>query len=152
MHGLTIYQHIDAICGDLDSVHKAVQEYYKYKGAHIVHDVNQDTTDVWKAMAHIYALHNTRSEHPIDVAVIGGLEGRADQALSQLHQLYSLRAERPPRAGHLYLITSSSVIFLLERGFNRIYTPIGQDRFTENAGLIPLVCICQLFTCAQKFY
>lgn len=104
-----------------------------------MHDQNQNTTDVWKSMTHMYTLHNTRPEHPIDVAIFGGLEGRADQALSQLHQLYSLRAERPPQAGRVYLITSSSVIFLLERGFNRIHTPVGVDRFTENAGIVPLV-------------
>lgn len=132
-------QNIDAICGDLDSAQQAVQEYYKYKGADIVHDEDQYSTDLWKAMTHMYALHTTVPEHPIDVAIFGGLEGRADQALSQLHQLYSIRTSRPPRAGKVYLITSTSIIFLLETGFNRIHTPVSEDRFTENAGIVPLV-------------
>ena len=40
--------------------------------------------------------------------------------------------------GDLYLITEESVVILLEKGKNRIHTPVGKILFTENVGIIPI--------------
>lgn len=40
--------------------------------------------------------------------------------------------------GDLYLITAESIMFLLEKGKNMIYTPVGAKHFTENIGIIPI--------------
>lgn len=77
--------------------------------------------------------------HRVDVALFGGLGGRADQAFSQLHHLYTLSNEKSsPWDGDIYLITTESIIFLLEKGLNKIYAPLGTHFFTENVGIIPI--------------
>jgi len=75
----------------------------------------------------------------IDIAIFGSLSGRADQAFSQLHQLYLMARDRSSMiAGKAYFITPESIIFLLEVGLNRIHTPVDDAAFTQTIGIIPL--------------
>ena len=76
--------------------------------------------------------------HDLDIAVFGGLGGRADQAFSQLHHLYTIAQGSLSLIGELYLITAESVIFLLKKGQNSIPAPVGTGFFTENVGIIPI--------------
>ena len=114
-------------------------DYYEKKGAEIVEDKDQYATDLMKTLAGLSRIHREKSpDEIIDIAMFSGLEGRADQALSQLHQLYLSSSTKPDGAGDIYLMTSTSVIFLLDRGLHRIHVPVGRALFTENAGIIPL--------------
>lgn len=75
----------------------------------------------------------------LHVAVFGGLGGRADQAFSQLHHLYKIANEIPVKyAGDIYLITADGIMFLLEKGLNKIHAPVEPGYFTENVGIIPI--------------
>lgn len=74
----------------------------------------------------------------MDVAVIGGLCGRADQAFSQLHHLFSASEDSSLLRGDIYLVTPESVIFVLEKGLNIVHTPLSSDLLAENVGIIPL--------------
>jgi thiamine pyrophosphokinase len=75
----------------------------------------------------------------LNIAIFGGLGGRADQAFSQLHHLYKIAVEQPVEyAGDIYLITPESIMFLLEKGMNKIYAPVRPGFFTENVGIIPI--------------
>lgn len=141
----------DAICGDLDSIYDHVKEYYQDKGVHIIHDPNQYSTDFTKCLKYTNKYINEQigddnllpgNQQPKStswaIAVIGGLGGRADQAFSQLHHLYAASADPSLVSGGIYLITPESVIFVLEKGLNRIYTPVSPDLLAENVGIIPL--------------
>ena len=141
----------NAICGDLDSVFDDVKDYYQREGAQIIKDPDQYSTDFTKCLTHISSLPdktlrdklgNTQSPPSkadgLDVAVIGGLGGRADQAFSQLHQLFAASQDLSLVRGNLYLITTESIIFVLEKGLNRIYTPVSSDLLGENVGIVPL--------------
>ncbi|KAL9123746.1 MAG: hypothetical protein Q9217_006853, partial [Psora testacea] len=131
--------HVDFIVGDLDSVEHDVLLYYNERHAKVVEDHDQNSTDLMKSLNYIDAIHlNGMAAKSKDIVIFGGMEGRADQALSQLHQLYLTASATDFRAGSLYLITSTSVIFLLKRGLNRIHTPVGDRLFTKNAGIVPL--------------
>ena len=78
-------------------------------------------------------------EEYLDIAIFGGLGGRADQAFSQLHHLYVSAHEGPTVSkGDLYLITPESIVFLLEEGLNKIQTPLDTGFFKENVGIIPV--------------
>ena len=84
---------------------------------------------------------NETSTEPqqMNIAIFGGLGGRADQAFSQLHHLFKMALERPVKSsGDTYLITADSVIILLDKGLSRIHTPMGPGFFTENVGIIPI--------------
>ena len=129
----------------MDSLCPNVEEHYRNKGVEIVKDPDQYSTDLTKCLKHIGDLSiekNNESGSPhqkrVDVAILGSLGGRADQAFSQLHHLYTCSQNVPSMIGDLYLITAESVMFLLEKGKNRIHTPVGPEHFTENVGIIPI--------------
>ena len=130
------------ICGDMDSIRPEVLDAFNH--IHIVRDDDQYSTDLTKTLRQLGTLHesdfrNAESKYEsTDVAILGGLEGRADQALSQLHQLYASSNDKPGGIGDLYLVTASSVIMLLEKGLNRIRTPVAPGCFTKMAGIVPL--------------
>ena len=134
----------NAICGDLDSLHPEVEEHYRSHGVKIVKDPDQYSTDLTKCLKYIRdRLAETGDEHRspqrgVDVAIFGSLGGRADQAFSQLHHLYTCSQDVPSMIGDLYLLTAESVMFLLEKGKNRIHAPVGPMHFTENVGIIPI--------------
>lgn len=117
----------------------------------IIKDPDQYSTDFTKCLKYINKTLNNiigdenlppgsrRSKHHgLDIAVIGGLGGRADQAFSQLHHLFAASEDPSLVSGDIYLLTPESIIFVLEKGSNRIHTPVSPDLFTENVGIIPL--------------
>ena len=75
---------------------------------------------------------------PPDIVVMGSLDGRLDQGFSTIHHLYKASEMRSSRIGNTYLVTAESISFLLEKGLNRISTPVGPGLFTENIGIIPV--------------
>lgn len=140
------------ICGDLDSIRPEVMQYYQSRGIRIIKDVDQYSTDLMKCLKYVgkseeliiawnvcFESLGPPPSQRIDVALFGGLGGRADQALSQLHHLYVVANQRPSLwNGDLHLITTEAMVFLLEKGLNEVYTPIGSRTFTENVGIIPI--------------
>ena len=144
---------MDVICGDLDSIRPDVREYFTDRGVKILLDADQYSTDMTKCLRYIREEARTgtdfegegngpnfrsQKEH-LDIAIFGGLGGRADQAFSQLHHLYvSAHEGSTVSKGDLYLITPESVVFLLEKGLNKIHTPLDTGFFKENVGIIPV--------------
>ena len=121
-----------------------MEEYYRSREVKIVKDPDQDSTDFTKSLKYIRD-RVAETEHKnktfrtgVDVAIFGSLGGRADQVFSQLHHLYTYSQDTPSVIGDLYLITAQSVMFLLEKGQNRIDVPVGPGHFTENVGIIPI--------------
>lgn len=116
-------------------------------------DPDQYSTDFTKCLKHISSAAIPQPRHPgkkrksvpilssagtFDVAVIGGFGGRADQAFSQIHHLYSASEDKAKRFNDIYLITTESIVFLLYQGLNRIRTPVTPDLFGECIGIIPV--------------
>lgn len=105
----------------------------------IVQDKDQYSTDLTKCLRHIDKEAPRLTQTPLDIVIVGGLGGRADQAFSQLHHLYTApETLRSPLVGDIFLVTAEAVIFLLEKGLNRIHVPASPGFFTENVGIIPL--------------
>ena len=137
----------------MDSLRPDVRKYYEDTGTTVVEDPDQYSTDITKCLKQIKKVEESLAPSSdeqddyqdstmppmgsCDIAMIGGLGGRADQAFSQLHHLYTAN-ETGLEGCHIYLITSESIIFLLEKGINRIYTPTGPGLLAENVGIIPL--------------
>ena len=144
-------QHPDAICGDMDSLLPEVEKHYSSLGTKIHRDSDQYSTDLAKSLKYIddSSLEISRrwqekaqagcpSENlSLDVAIAGGLGGRADQAFSQIHQLYVASEDHSTIFNDLYLVTSESILFLLERGLNFIRCPVGPKLLTKYVGIIP---------------
>ena len=91
-----------------------------------------------KALSQLEKLTAAHNHTKIDVALMGSLEGRVDQALSQLHQLHLSYETKSVHIGNIYLIAQSSVVMLLEKGKHVVYVPVSKGYFTKYAGLVPL--------------
>lgn len=77
---------------------------------------------------------------------MGGLGGRVDQGLSQLHHLYLFQTSPDYAEGRLFLVSGESVSFLLKAGrTHRIHVrerdgkgDRTEDMFAKYAGIIPV--------------
>ncbi|KAF4125509.1 thiamine pyrophosphokinase [Geosmithia morbida] len=138
------FANLQAIIGDLDSLTPSVREFYTSQPtpAQVVHDKDQHSTDFGKAITWI------RKKHPegIDIVAMGGIGGRLDQGLSQLHHLYLFQQDDNYASGRIFLLSGSSLTFLLKSGSHRIHirgedddSSISQnDVFGKYVGIIPL--------------
>lgn len=129
---------LNAIIGDLDSLSPSVRDFYSSQPtpAKIIHDTDQESTDFGKAVNFI------RKSQPdlIDIVALGGIGGRVDQGLSQLHHLYLFQTDPQYADGRLYLLSGSSLTFLLKSGTHQIHVKEeGEDSvFGKHVGIIPL--------------
>ena len=78
------------------------------------------------------------SQQSLDIVVLGGLGGRADQAFSQIHHLYAASELDSPCIRKTYLISANNVMFLLEQGCNVMETPVGPELLAESIGIVPI--------------
>ena len=137
-----------AICGDLDSVRPEILNHYSQQGVQISKDEDQYKTDFMKCLNMVVENSFTQGKKDPrkvvrhDVAIFGGLGGRADQAFSNLNFIYSSDYRQNLSQywfiRDLYLITPESIIFCLSKGENKILTPVGPGALGENVGIIPL--------------
>ncbi|KAL8800883.1 MAG: hypothetical protein Q9182_004857 [Xanthomendoza sp. 2 TL-2023] len=140
----------DFICGDLDSIRPEVKAYYETKGAKIIQDPDQYSSDLTKCLQCVnnhpenilrQRNSNQSTDTPTparDVVVIGGIGGRFDQGFSQLHHLYKASEDASLPNSRIFLINPQSICFLLCKGINKIATPVGRGLFAENIGIIPI--------------
>ncbi|PTB73399.1 thiamine pyrophosphokinase [Trichoderma longibrachiatum ATCC 18648] len=86
------YSNLQVIIGDLDSLRPHVHNFYtsQHTPAKIIHDTDQESTDFGKAITWI-----RKTQPPgTDIIALGGIGGRIDQGLSQLHHLYLFHLAR----------------------------------------------------------
>ncbi|KAJ4174714.1 thiamine pyrophosphokinase [Fusarium falciforme] len=70
----------------------------------------------------------------------GGIGGRVDQGLSQLHHLYLFQTDPNYASGRIYLLSGFSLTFLLKPGTHNIQVREDgeEDSFGKHVGIIPL--------------
>jgi thiamine pyrophosphokinase len=127
----------DAIVGDLDSLSPAVSEHYRTRGVQVVNNPDQYSTDFTKGLKWIRDWSLKQSGAEMDVVVLGGLGGRVDQALSQIHHLYMAENDTTLLKGRIYLLSEQSLSFVLASSNNLIHLEPGY--FAENVGIIPVL-------------
>lgn len=156
---LTFAQLPNTIVGDLDSIRPSVRQHYETLGVSVLQDPDQYSTDFTKCLKYLNShaaeiitssrrqKRNTSSTSPtylqstLEIVILGGLGGRVDQALSQIHHLYMMtqtqrelresqetgddesKKVEPGAGGNLYLISEESITFVLQEGRNIICTP-----------------------------
>ncbi|KOS23171.1 Thiamine pyrophosphokinase 3 [Escovopsis weberi] len=143
LHELSSFQgkfsNLQVIIGDLDSLRPHVKEFYssQYSSTKIIHDTDQGSTDFGKAISHIRGTLAPGT----DIVALGGIGGRVDQGLSQLHHLYLFQAaDSGYPDGRIFLVSGSSLTFLLKAGTHRIQVreDSEEDVFGKHVGIIPL--------------
>jgi len=128
---------LDVIIGDLDSLRQSVRDYYTEleKPAEVVYDSDQYSTDFGKAVSWIRSNHGPNT----DIVALGGLGGRVDQGLSQVHHLYLFQPGPDYAQGKLYLVSGQSLTFLLKPGRHSIRVREGgDDVFGKHVGILPI--------------
>jgi len=84
----------DAIVGDLDSIRPDVRDWFCERGASIIEDGDQYSTDLYKSVREAYkragelAVSASTDSIDHDVVIFGSLAGRVDQGIGVLHELY----------------------------------------------------------------
>ncbi|KAK4121537.1 thiamine pyrophosphokinase [Parathielavia appendiculata] len=160
-HGDGCFDDLHSIIGDLDSLTTTTQAYYETRNADIIRDPDQESTDFGKCVAYIRQHHQalpaqhqnvdearTHARPPPDIVAIGGLGGRVDQGLSQLHHLYLFQTDPRYADGRLYLFSGESLTFLLKPGRHiiRVRNDEGGEEkekgcggvFGKHVGILPI--------------
>lgn len=130
---------LNVIIGDLDSLNPSVRDFYSSQPtpANVIHDADQETTDFGKAINWIRGQHASG----IDIVALGGIGGRVDQGLSQLHHLYLFQQDELYAGGRIFLLSGSSMTFLLKAGSHHIRVRDDDEAgsvFGKHVGIIPL--------------
>jgi thiamine pyrophosphokinase len=118
------------IKGDFDSIRPEVKKYYENAGSQVVHDSNQDTTDLQKALSAVSLL--SRRDERLQKAllvVVGGLGGNISQELSNFNCMFESQDHRICFAG------DTNVVMVMHPGMHTILSPPG-----IKCGIIPLGC------------
>ncbi|KAL2125924.1 hypothetical protein VTI74DRAFT_2226 [Chaetomium olivicolor] len=168
-HGNPLFDNLDLIIGDLDSISTEARAYYEFPPpssarriqTQIVRDPDQESTDFGKAVAFVRQhyrqpseVNGNKSPRHRDIIAVGGLGGRVDQGVSQLHHLYLFQTDPGYAEGRMYLFSGESLTFLLKTGKHRIRVrnppgPHGrreEDVFGKHVGILPLVGLCRITT------
>ncbi|KUI68916.1 Thiamin pyrophosphokinase 1 [Cytospora mali] len=139
-----IFDNLDIIIGDLDSLSPDAKQYFttRPRPTKVIHDPDQYSTDFGKAVKWI---RSSADDGPVDIVSMGGLGGRVDQGLSQLHHLYVFQADPEYREGRMFLVSGESLTFLLKTGKHHIHVrernakgDLKEDVFAKYAGIIPI--------------
>ncbi|KAI0127209.1 thiamine pyrophosphokinase [Xylariales sp. AK1849] len=141
------FSNLHAIIGDLDSLTPTTQSYYTsvFPSVQIIHDADQYSTDFTKAVRHIRSSRG--GDGPVDIVAMGGLGGRVDQGLSQLHHLYMFQTTPAYEEGKMYLVSGESLTFLLKAGAHKIHVresrsqfqgEANEEVFGKYAGVVPI--------------
>lgn len=71
---------------------------------------------------------------------MGGIGGRVDQGLSQLHHLYLFQKSPTYEQGRMFLLSGSSLTFLLKAGTHHIQVRNDgeEEVFAKYVGIVPL--------------
>lgn len=121
------------IKGDLDSLRDDVKEYYAARGVPIVHDHDQNSTDLMKSVVSLE--ERERLEGGLgtyELLILGGLTGRLDQTFHTLSFLHKLRKTRDK----VFVVTDDNVGWVLDSGEHMI--KIDHSRLGKTCGLLPV--------------
>lgn len=135
------------IIGDLDSLTPTTREFFTTRPTptQIIHDSDQNSTDFGKAVNHIRSSIAANPQDAVDIVAMGGLGGRVDQGLSQLHHLYLFQTDPSYAEGRMFLVSGESLTFLLKVGRHRIHVreqnatgKVLEDVFDKYVGIVPI--------------
>ena len=146
--------------GDLDSVEPETLARLEACGTAIVHDPDQDSTDFGKSVCHVRGRSSSSDDDnkPFDIIAVGGLGGRVDQGLSQIHHLYLFQRGQDYDDGRMYLVSEQSLTFLLKPGRHRIHVrgdgeggkeeeeEEEQEVFGKHVGIVPIGTTARIST------
>ncbi|PRP82597.1 coagulation factor 5/8 type domain-containing protein [Planoprotostelium fungivorum] len=116
------------IRGDLDSIRPEVKLYYQNKGAEIIHNLDQDTTDLTKCLSSVPPSKRT--------LVMGAFGGNFSQEISNINSLYNEKDRSIVLLGE----ENAALLFLPGKSYN-VHCRVG-----PKVGLLPIGSRCRSCT------
>ncbi len=130
---------LDVVCGDLDSLTPSARQWAESRGATVIKDPDQYSTDFTKSIKYIREHYAPTRPFSPTIVCVGELGGRVDQAMSILHHLYMFQNEPEYLSGRVYLVTSEAITFVLQAGRHKIKVrDPSRQVLDEHVGIIPL--------------
>ena len=130
------------IIGDLDSLQDDTRTYYSSLSppAQIIRIDDDNHTDFAKAIMWARDADSAAGKGPSDIIVLGGLGGRVDQGISQLHHLFWAQEGNGYDQGRVYLVTEDCVTVMLKPGKHVIQLrEEGEaDVYGKYVGILPI--------------
>jgi len=123
------------IKGDFDSVSQSVLDFYEQRGATIIHDSNQDTTDLEKCMELVSEYEVQHSIKFRTVLVVGSLGGSFTHEMANCNVLYKHPSQQ------IVLWSLQNALWLLTKGSHKIYVPKN-----TKCGILPFGGKCKNIT------
>lgn len=109
------------------------------RGTKIIEDPDQNSTDFTKCVKFLREKVFPRLRRPSNILCLGGLGGRVDQGLSQLHHLYMEQRDSHYNNGRVYLLSTEAITFVLKKGRHRIRVHDPNAAILgKHIGIIPL--------------
>ncbi|KAG2107299.1 thiamine pyrophosphokinase [Suillus discolor] len=121
----------DMVKGDFDSLRDDVRLYYTSLNVPVIHDSNQDSTDLMKCVQALEEKERLTGRE-FDIVILGGLSGRLDQTVHTLSYLHKLRKTRK----RVFTVTDDNVGWVLDEGEHLIH--INHDVLGQTCGLLPV--------------
>jgi len=123
----------DVIIGDFDSIRPDVKSAYASAGVKIVQVLDQNNTDLDKALGYIESETYDSLDHFIVIAgSIGSYEGRIDQFFAVINSMYRYVHSK----FRLISLGNESVMIVLNRGVHILNLP--PAAFHQHCGLVPV--------------
>ena len=123
----------DAIVGDLDSIRIDVKEFFGKHGVVIQHVMDQDTTDLDKALKYFSDSRKSDStQFVVILGTVGSHEGRIDQFFAVLNSMYLHKAS----SMRLISVGNEALMIVLDAGRHLIQVPT--SAIDRSCGVVPM--------------
>ncbi|KAL8277035.1 hypothetical protein RQP46_010569 [Phenoliferia psychrophenolica] len=134
----------DLIKGDLDSLRPSVRSFYESKGVSIIHDPDQNSTDLGKCIASLVEHEKaTGIEHQL--VILGGLSGRLDQTIHTIHALSLLAETRE----FTWAVGQDSLACVLPKGSHEVRVDLKE--FGDTCAVLPVGAEAHVVTKGLKW-
>ncbi|KAJ8932821.1 hypothetical protein NQ314_014406 [Rhamnusium bicolor] len=139
----------DIITGDMDSLPNHVLNYFQKSGTKVIVTPDQDETDYIKALRELNIYCNTENLGIDIVYVMVDTCGRFDQMMANINTLF--KTKYIFQSVKIFQIASSSLTWLLPKGYNAISIPINLRKNQEWCSLIPIGAPCNVISTGLKW-
>lgn len=132
----------EVLIGDMDSITQPVSDYYKDKKVKILQVIDQDKTDMMKAIEYILAKPST--SQPEVIVVYGGFTGRFDHLMGNINALHMYGTSR-----RIILLQEGKLVELIVPGKHTIHC--NRKEVEVACGLIPFTGAARVTSTGLKW-
>ncbi|KAJ8928337.1 hypothetical protein NQ314_019113 [Rhamnusium bicolor] len=135
--------------GDMDSLPKDVLNYFHKGSTKVIITPDQDETDYTKALKELNIYCSTQNLDIDIIYVLVDTCGRFDQIMANVNTLF--KSKHIFESVKIFQIASSSLTWLLSRGYHSISIPVNLRKNQEWCSLLPIGAPCIVTSTGLKW-